>query len=313
MDRRDPEPRVRPPPGPSRRAVRRRGRPAHRGLRRGEPGRRACAHRAAAGRPDARGATRAISPPPSPRPTPAPSSPWSGASSPRAWRAPRPSPGTTPAGRCCASRCRHSVECEKLIFSPTRPAPLWRHVRERGHLAAREDRHRRHRPHALGQAGRARGEGSAAPRGGGDHPGVRGRRDLPPGGRRLQLVLHEHRPAGAVHRLRGEAAALRVAGVGRRRRRDVRRVPQRGVGGGERAGELRRRAQGHDDGGRQSLRPVVRADGGEEPDHRRADGVRGALRPAVARPDVRAGGASAHAQVRHDRRPVRRGDHQRGG
>ena len=57
-----------------------------------------------------------------------------------------------------------------------------------------------------------------------------------------------------------EAAQLRGADLGRRRRVDGRRVRQRGDGGRHRHGRVRRRAQGHDDGGRRPLRPGVRPD-----------------------------------------------------
>ena len=68
-------------------------------------------------------------------------------------------------------------------------------------------------------------------------------------------------PAELFAAFGADAPPLQQPDVGRRWRPDGRRVPQRGDGRRHRAGELRRRAQGHDDGGHEPLRPGVRADG----------------------------------------------------
>ena len=76
------------------------------------------------------------------------------------------------------------------------------------HLVTGASRHRGHRSHAVGEAGRARREGTPPAGRRGDHQGVRRCRDLPAGDRRVQLVLHQHRPRGVVHRVRRQAAAV---------------------------------------------------------------------------------------------------------
>ena len=129
-----------------------------------------------------------------------------------------------------------------------------------------------------------------------------GRRDPAQGRRRLLLVLQLRRTGRARDRVRRRAAAVRVADLGRWGRVDVRCVPERGDGRRHRSGRFRRRAQGRDDGGEQAVRAGVRADRTGHPRGGRAVRVLGALRPAVARADVRPRGAPPHAPLRHHQR-----------
>ena len=158
---------------------------------------------------------------------------------------------------------------------------------ERRELAARPQRGRRHRAHAVGQARRVRRQGAPAAGRRSHHQRVRGRRHLRQGHRRLQLVRQLDRARRALRRVRRRPPPLQQPDVGRRRWPDGRRVPERGDGRRHRSGELRRGAQGHDDGRQQPLRPGVRADGAALAGDPRRDGVLGAVRTAVTGADVR--------------------------
>ena len=141
---------------------------------------------------------------------------------------------------------------------------------------------------------------------------LRGRRHLAEGRRRLQLVLHVDRALRPVRRRSAPSGSSYTAQTW-------------GGGGASMGGAFPNAAMAVATGqadyvvvhkvmtmegtgrygqafGQIGQRPPT--DGGP-------DGVLGAVRPAVTGPDVRAGRPAAHAPVRHDHRPLRRGDDQR--